>query len=46
MLEVLAMTSEIETLSLTARVKDVLQFHNLGQKLFGEAVLGLSLIHI
>ena len=42
MLEVLAMTSEIETLSLTARVKDVLQFHNLGQKLFGEAVLGLS----
>lgn len=36
------MTSEIETLSLTARVKDVLQFHNLGQKLFGEAVLGLS----
>jgi len=24
------------------KVKDVLQFHNLGQKLFGEAVLGLS----
>lgn len=36
------MTSEIDTLSLTSRVKDVLQFHNLGQKLFGEAVLGLS----
>ena len=24
------------------KVKEVLQFHNLGQKLFGEAVLGLS----
>lgn len=36
------MTSEIDTLELTSRVKDVLQFHNLGQKLFGEAVLGLS----
>ncbi|XP_070204643.1 homeobox protein cut-like isoform X1 [Littorina saxatilis] len=42
LLEVWAMTAEIETLALTARVKDVLQFHNLGQKLFGEAVLGLS----
>ncbi|KAK6184473.1 hypothetical protein SNE40_006941 [Patella caerulea] len=42
MLEVIAMTSEIDTLDLTSRVKDVLQFHNLGQKLFGEAVLGLS----
>ena len=36
------MTSEIDTLELTSRVKDVLQFNNLGQKLFGEAVLGLS----
>ncbi|XP_060594770.1 homeobox protein cut-like 1 isoform X3 [Ruditapes philippinarum] len=42
MLEVVAMTSEIDTLELTGRVKDVLQFNNLGQKLFGEAVLGLS----
>ncbi|GFO29668.1 homeobox protein cut-like 1 [Plakobranchus ocellatus] len=42
MLEVIAMTSEIDTLTLTSGVKDVLQFHNLGQKLFGEAVLGLS----
>lgn len=42
MLEVVAMTSEIDTLELTSRTKDVLQFHNLGQKLFGEAVLGLS----
>lgn len=36
------MTSEIDTLDLTSRVKDVLQFNNLGQKLFGEAVIGLS----
>ena len=42
LLEVLAMTSEIDTLSLTAKVKDMLQFHNLGQKLFGEVILGLS----
>ena len=42
MLEVVAMTSEIDTLELTSKVKDVLQFNNLGQKLFGEAVLGLS----
>ena len=42
MLEVVAMTSEIDTLDLTSRVKDVLQFNNLGQKLFGEAVIGLS----
>jgi len=33
---------EIDTLEITTKVKDVLQFHNLGQKLFGEAVLGLS----
>jgi homeobox protein cut-like len=38
----LAMSADIETLRLTARVKEVLQFHNLGQKLFGEVVLGLS----
>ncbi|KAL3856803.1 hypothetical protein ACJMK2_011520, partial [Sinanodonta woodiana] len=42
MLEVVAMTSEIDTLELTSRIKDILQFNNLGQKLFGEAVLGLS----
>jgi len=33
---------EVDTLEITTKVKDVLQFHNLGQKLFGEAVLGLS----
>ena len=35
-------SSEIDTMEITTKVKDVLLFHNLGQKLFGEAVLGLS----
>jgi hypothetical protein len=34
--------TEIDTLEMTTQIKEVLQFHNLGQKLFGEAVLGLS----
>lgn len=34
--------AEIDTLAVTSKVKEILQFHNLGQKLFGEAVLGLS----
>lgn len=42
MFEIAAMTSEIDTLEVTSKVKEVLQFHNLGQRLFGEAVLGLS----
>ncbi|ESO12690.1 hypothetical protein HELRODRAFT_137665, partial [Helobdella robusta] len=33
---------ELDTFEITTKVKEVLQFHNLGQKLFGEAVLGLS----
>jgi homeobox protein cut-like len=40
--EVAAMTQELDTLLITTKVKEVLQFHNLGQKLFGEAILGLS----
>ena len=36
------MTQELDTLLITTKVKEVLQFHNLGQKLFGEAILGLS----
>ena len=40
--EIAAMTNELDTVTITARVKEVLQYHNLGQKLFGEAVLGLS----
>lgn len=35
-------SDEIDTQDLTSRVKDVLQTHGLGQKLFGEAVLELS----
>lgn len=40
--EVAAMTQELDTMAMTHAVKEVLQYHNLGQKLFGEAVLGLS----
>ena len=40
--EIAAMTQELDTLGVTSRVKEVLQYHNLGQKLFGEAILGLS----
>ena len=42
MYEIAAMTTELDTLAITSKVKEVLQFHNLGQKLFGEAVLALS----
>ena len=41
-LEVAAITEELDTLYITTKVKEILQFHNLGQKLFGEAILGLS----
>jgi len=41
-IELVAATGELDTLSVTSRVKEMLQFHNIGQKLFGEAVLGLS----
>lgn len=34
--------AELDTQVITARVKEVLQLNNLGQKLFGEAVLELS----
>lgn len=40
--EVAAMTTELDTLAVTCKVKEVLLFHNLGQKLFGESILGLS----
>ena len=32
----------LDTLAVTSHVRDVLQTHNFGQKLFGRAVLGLS----
>ena len=41
-IELVAATGELDTLMVTSRVKDMLQFNNIGQKLFGEAVLGLS----
>ncbi|CAD5120722.1 DgyrCDS9286 [Dimorphilus gyrociliatus] len=34
--------SELDTLAITSKVKEVLTANNLGQKLFGEAILGLS----
>ena len=40
--EIAAMTQELDTLEITTKIKEVLQFNNLGQKLFGEAVLCLS----
>ncbi|XP_013416515.1 homeobox protein cut-like 1 isoform X2 [Lingula anatina] len=40
--EIAAMTTELDTLAVTSKIKEVLLFHNLGQKLFGEAILGLS----
>lgn len=36
------LSEEIDTQDLTTRVRDLLQSHGLGQKLFGEAVLELS----
>lgn len=36
----------INTLKLASRIKDVLQHHNLSQKLFGEAVLGLTQAYV
>lgn len=41
-IELVAASGELDTLFVTSRVKEMLQFHNIGQKLFGEAVLGLS----
>ena len=37
-----SVTEDIDTQELTTRVRDLLQSHGLGQKLFGEAVLELS----
>ncbi|TRY70911.1 hypothetical protein TCAL_07523 [Tigriopus californicus] len=40
--EIAALTQELDTMLLTQRVKEVLASSNVGQKHFGEAVLGLS----
>ncbi|XP_043909963.1 homeobox protein cut-like 1 isoform X2 [Protopterus annectens] len=40
--ELVAMSSELDTYSITKRVKEVLTDNNLGQRLFGETILGLT----
>ncbi|XP_065580298.1 homeobox protein cut-like isoform X2 [Artemia franciscana] len=40
--EIAALTPDLDTQLVTSRVKEVLLANNIGQKLFGEAVLGLS----
>merc|ERR1719295_1324012 len=40
--EMAALTNELDTLAITTKVKEILLAHNVGQKLFGEFVLGLS----
>merc|ERR1719394_371320 len=40
--EMAALTNELDTLAITTKVKEILMAHNVGQKLFGEFVLGLS----
>jgi homeobox protein cut-like len=42
MYELNALSNELDTLAITSQVKEVLQANNLGQRLFGEAILGLS----
>merc|ERR1719402_308100 len=40
--EMAALTNELDTAVITTKVKEILLAHNVGQKLFGEYVLGLS----
>ena len=40
--EAIAVNQTLDTQFITTKVKELLQYNNLGQKLFGEAVLGLS----
>jgi len=40
--EIAALTQELNTLQLTTRVREVLASNNIGQKMFGETILGLS----
>ncbi|ERE76993.1 homeobox protein cut-like 2-like protein [Cricetulus griseus] len=40
--EMVAMSPELDTYSITKRVKEVLTDNNLGQRLFGESILGLT----
>ncbi|XP_042564049.1 homeobox protein cut-like 2 [Clupea harengus] len=40
--ELVAMSPELDTYAITKRVKEVLTDNNLGQRLFGETILGLT----
>ncbi|KAH7637734.1 homeobox cut-like protein [Dermatophagoides farinae] len=40
--ELAALTSDLDTQIITTRIKETLMAHNIGQKIFGEVVLGLS----
>nr|XP_014344094.1 PREDICTED: homeobox protein cut-like 2 isoform X2 [Latimeria chalumnae] len=40
--ELVAMSPELDTYSITKKVKEVLTDNNLGQRLFGESILGLT----
>ncbi|KAM4808989.1 homeobox protein cut-like 2 [Rhinophrynus dorsalis] len=40
--EIVASSPELDTYSITKRVKEVLTDNNLGQRLFGESILGLT----
>ncbi|XP_075290903.1 homeobox protein cut-like 2 isoform X3 [Opisthocomus hoazin] len=40
--EIVAMSPELDTYSITKKIKEVLTDNNLGQRLFGESILGLT----
>ncbi|KAI4880421.1 hypothetical protein NFI96_002953 [Prochilodus magdalenae] len=40
--EMVAMSAELDTYTITKKVKEVLTDNNLGQRLFGESILGLT----
>ncbi|KAG8597797.1 hypothetical protein GDO81_002391 [Engystomops pustulosus] len=40
--EIVAMSPELDTYAITKKVKEVLTDNNLGQRLFGESILGLT----
>ncbi|KAG8192690.1 hypothetical protein JTE90_009717 [Oedothorax gibbosus] len=40
--EMAALTTDLDTQTITSKIKETLMAHNIGQKIFGEVVLGLS----
>ncbi|XP_022257639.1 homeobox protein cut-like isoform X2 [Limulus polyphemus] len=40
--EIAALTTDLDTQNITSKIKDTLMAQNIGQKIFGEVVLGLS----